>query len=250
MDQIGFGDLILHQDEDGFKYGTDAVLLADMVASQSKIKKATRIIDLGTGSGIIPLILSHKTEADQIWGLEVQPKQYELAKKNVEENNLSHRLKMVLGDVRDIGKTAGAIDGADELLPGIWDIVASNPPYMEAEQGLKNAEDSKAIARHEILGCLDDFVGSAKYLLKDFGELYLVHRPSRLVDIIETLRRHRLEPKVLQMVKGKPKEEPNILLIKAVKNGGKELKVLPELTVRNNDGTFTDEMLKIYERKV
>ena len=242
-DETGFGDIKLIQDADAFRYGTDAVLLADMASRDIKEGAWDRVMDLGTGTGIVPLIISHKTEAKEIYGLEVQESQWELAKENLRINNLEGRVQMLLGNVKD-AKDLPELEG----LMGTFQAVTCNPPYTEAGRGMVNPESPKAIARHEILGSLEDFIRAAKDLLADGGSFYMVHRPQRTTDIICTMRSHGLEPKLLQMVNGKPGEEPNIILIKAVKGAGKELRVLPQLTVRNTDGSFSKEMLEIYEK--
>lgn len=243
LDETGFGSIKLIQDEEAFRYGTDAVLLGDMASKDIRDGAWDRIMDLGTGTGIVPLIISHKTEATEIYGLEVQESQWELAKENVKLNGLEPRVKMLLGNVKD-GAELPELNG----LIGTFQAVTCNPPYTEAGRGMVNLESPKAIARHEILGTLEDFVLCAKVLLQEGGALYMVHRPQRMTDVICTMRNHGLEPKVLQLVNGKPGEEPNIMLVKAVKGAGKELKILPEFTVRNMDGSFSKEMLEIYEK--
>ena len=242
-DETGFGNIKLIQDEEAFRYGTDAVLLAHMASKDIKDGGWNKVMDLGTGTGIVPLIISHKTEATEIYGLEVQESQWELAKENLRINQLESRVQFLLGNVKDA-------KDLPELEPlwGTFQVVTCNPPYTEAGRGMVNPESPKAIARHEILGALEDFVLCAKELLQEGGSLYMVHRPQRGTDVICAMRNHGLEPKVLQMVNGKPGEEPNIMLIKAVKGAGKELKVLPQLTVRNTDGSFSKEMLEIYEK--
>lgn len=233
-DNIGFGDLKLIQNQEGFKYGLDAVLLGAMASRDS----GSRIMDIGTGTGIIPLILSHKTEAVVIMGLEVQEIQYELAVENVKLNGLENRLRMLQGNVKDVG-----VEARFASLLGTFDVVTCNPPYMEEGRGLKNPLDAKAISRHEILGNLKDFIHAASLLLKSGGALYMVHRPRRLADIICTAREEALEPKVMKMAKGKADDEPNIVLMKFVKDGGRELRILPELVIRNEDGSFTRDYL-------
>lgn len=238
-DQIGFGDLRLIQQPEDFCYGVDAVILADFAAKVSKSR--ARIMDLGTGNGIIPLILSHKTKAGRLYGLEIQQKAYEMACKNVAANELSERIQMIHGNVKEIGLS---------LCPdlnGQLDLVVSNPPYMAHRGGLTNDNPAKTIARHETEGTLSDFLGAAARLLKEKGHLCMIHRPNRMVDLFCMAREAGLEPKELRLVCPREGEPPNILLARFIKGGGKELKILPTLHVYREDGTYTEEILTIYE---
>lgn len=241
-DNIGFGDLRLIQDEDSFCYGTDAVLLADMVCRSIDISEDMRICDLGCNTGIISLILSAKCRADEIVGVEVQEQAFELAKENALINHLTKRLYFVCCNVKDI---QGCDNGM--LQKGSFDIVTTNPPYTEAGRGIISENKSKAIARHEILASLDDFFEAAAFLLKDKGQLFMVHRPARIVDICESCRKFNLEPKTIRFVSGKPGELPNILLIHFVKGGKPDLKWLSPISVRNEDGSFSKDALSAYE---
>lgn len=241
IDEIGFGNLKLVQETEGFCYGTDAILLAYMVwKEESKLLKNIKAIaDLGTGNGIVPLILSTKTDA-RILGLDVQQYAIDLACESARINKLESRLKFISGNVKDI----------ETLLPdmkGTMDAVTMNPPYQEAEKGIISQTPEKAIARQEIEGKLADFLKAAKYLLKQGGHLYMVHRPGRLADIIYESKKLKLETKEIQMVSGKKGEAPNILMYHAVKGGKSELKILPEMTVREADGSFTEEMMAAYK---
>lgn len=239
IDEIGFGGLKLVQDSDSFCYGTDAILLAYMLwRDKALADKFERIADLGTGNGVVPLILSAKTQAEDIFGIDVQDQAIDLAKETAEMNHLDQRLTFIKGNVRDIKEFMQT--------PGTFDAVTINPPYTEAGRGLVSGSPVKAIARQEIEGTLSDFIEAAEYLLKNGGHLYMVHRPSRLADLIEKMRALKLEPKEMQLVSGKRGESPNILLLHAVKGGKNELRVLPELTVRNDDGSFTEEMKAAY----
>lgn len=235
IDQMGFGKLCLIQDSDEFCYGVDAVILADFAAKTAKKKRA--ICDLGTGTGAIPLILSHKTEAERLTGIEVQKNSYELALRNVEMNGLSKRVEIMNLNVKDIKER------------DCYDVVTCNPPYAEGGKALLSSLDAKAIARHEILGDLKDFMNAAARLLKDRGELFMVHRPSRLVDIMCIGRELRLEPKTLRMVCPREGEAANIVLVHFIKGAGRELKVLPDLYVYGENGTYSDEIQSIYERE-
>lgn len=248
LDETGFGDIKLWQDKEGFCYGVDAVLLADFAARSisERHRRCEKIADLGTGNGIIPLVLSHKTGIPEIWGIEVQRASYELALKNADLNGLSGRVRFVLDDVRRIA-AEGFADG-DKNYAGHFDAVTANPPYTKPAGGIPSGTEAVRIARHEVLADLDDFIGAAALLLRDKGDFYMVHRPSRLVDICDACRHVNLEPKELRFVSGKPMEKANILLIHCVKNGNRELSVLKPLSVRTADGDYSEEMLCIYER--
>lgn len=241
-DETGFGSIGIFQEPEAFCYGVDAVLLADFAAQGVKKGRKCRIMDLGTGTGIIPLILSHKTEAGYIGGLEVQEQSFTLLEKNIAHNHLEDRLFGFCGDVSCFGE--------EEAFAGFFDVVTTNPPYFIGGGGLKSQNPAKSIARRESTGTLDDFLRLAGKLLKDKGDFYMVHRPDRLIDIAEGCRKYKLEPKELRFVSGKPMEKPNILLIHCVKHGNPELRVLPPLAVHNEDGSYTGEILKIYEKGI
>ena len=233
IDEIGFSDLKLIQKPDEFCYGVDAVILADFASR----KKASKIVDLGTGTGIVPIILSHKTNAEFIYGIEYQRDSFERALRNVELNNLEGRLGFINANVAEF-------DGLKE-----WaDAVTTNPPYMVSNGAITNDNSAKTIARHETVGNLDDFVRCASGILKNRGDFYMVHRPSRLVDIFVSCRKYRLEPKEIRFVAPRKGERPNIVLIHCVKNGGAELKILDDLYVYEEPGIYSEEIQCIYER--
>jgi tRNA1Val (adenine37-N6)-methyltransferase len=233
MDRIGFGDLRLIQKPEEFCYGVDAVILAEFASR----KKADRIVDLGTGTGIIPHILAHKTRAREIYGIECQRESYERAVRNAELNELSGRIKFFHTDVANVKDWQGSIDQ-----------VTANPPYTAANSGLTNESNAKMIARHEIVGNLEDFIRCSSMLLKNRGDFDLIHRPSRLTDILTLCRKYNLEPKELQMVAPRQGEIPNLLLLHCVKGGGKELKLLNALYIYDGQGHYTEEIERIYER--
>lgn len=238
IDEIGFGGLKLVQDTEGFCYGTDAILLAYMLwRDGTQAEKFQRIADLGTGNGIVPLILSAKTDAELL-GIDVQPEAIELARETARLNALEDRMEFLEGNVRDIEELIGEGEG--------FDAVTMNPPYTEAGRGLVSSNPFKAIARQEIEGTLSDFVKAGEYLLKPGGFLYMVHRPGRLADIVSAFRESNIEPREMQFVSGKRGEEPNILIISGIKGGKNELRILPEMSVRNDDGSFTEDMKMAY----
>lgn len=233
LDEIGFSGLKLIQKPEEFCYGVDAVILADFAAG----KRHDHIVDLGTGTGIIPLVLSHKTRAERIYGIEYQQESWERAVRSAELNNLQDRLRFIRANVAEFSQLGG------------WaDAVTANPPYMAGSGGLTNENMAKTIARHETVGTLKDFIACAGRLLRDKGDFYLVHRPSRLVDIFFLCRSCCLEPKELRLVAPRQGKTANIVLIHCVKNGGTELKLLPELYVYGQEGGYSQEIQQIYER--
>ncbi len=240
LDDTGFGGLRLYQETEAFRYGIDAVLLAAFAAETSAGKKKDcRIMDLGTGNGIVPLILSHKTRASYIGGIELQAEAAALAERSAAYNGLTGRLHIFCSNVKDFdaGETAET-----------FDLVTSNPPYTAGSCGIESRNRAKALARHELEGSLEDFIALAARLLRDKGSFCMVHRPSRMADVMTVCRKYRLEPKELRLVSGRQGEKPNILLVHCCKNGRAELQVAPQIHVREENGGYSDEILAAYER--
>lgn len=239
IDQIGFGDLRLIQDAEEFCYGVDAVILADFAAKTCTQKGGPRsICDLGTGTGIVPFILSYKTEAERILGIEVQEASFQRACRGVKLNALEGRvnfLNMDVNNVKELGK---------EYIE-TFDMVTTNPPYTVACGGIVNQSSAKAIARHETTATLEDFIGAAAMLLKDKGDFVMVHRPGRIADICCALRDNKLEPKEIQLICPREGEIPNIMVIHAVKNGGRFLKFLKPINVYVGKD-YSDEIKDMY----
>ena len=235
IDDIGFSGIRLTQDAEAFCYGIDAVLLADFAASGGH----RSYIDLGTNNGIIPLLLSAMTSADQLCGVELQPAAAALAERNVRDNGLAHRISIVCCDVLDIKEHFGR---------GSFEAVVANPPYFRKGRGLINAAESKITARHETTASLDDFVRCASWLLGDRGAFYMIHRPDRLADIVYSCRQADLEPKVMRFVSPRRDRAPNLLLLECRKYGGPGLKLADPLAVHNEDGTYTGEIQRMYRR--
>lgn len=238
VDNIGFGNLRLIQKPEDFCYGIDAVLLA----SFAEIKKNARVIDLGSGTGIIPLIVSHKSEASEILGVELQKDSFERGIRNISLNKLEDKIKFFNCDVNEIIEK-------QNIIPCSFDVVLTNPPYMKDNGGLKNKRNEKMIARHETTATLSDFIEIAACLLKDRGDFYMIHRPNRLVDISVLCRMNKLEPKKIRLVSPDKDKKPNILLIHCVKNGRPELKFLDPLYVYDENGEYTKEIMQIYEKE-
>jgi tRNA1Val (adenine37-N6)-methyltransferase len=248
IDRIGFGDLGIIQMPKDFCYGIDAVILGDFAAKlvlgkgpQQKCQ-VKRLMDLGTGTGIIPLILSHKTEIPEIYGLEVQESSVDRGLRTIELNGLGDRIKILQGDVSNFLKPD--IKG----LKGTFDMVVSNPPYVAIASGIKNVNGPRHIARQETTASLDDFVKVGAELLRDKGHFLMVHRPSRLAELVFSMKTHGIEPKTLRFVNPMEGKPPNILLMHGIKNGGSELEVMSPLIVYESGSEYSEEIQKIYER--
>ncbi|MBU4439613.1 MAG: tRNA1(Val) (adenine(37)-N6)-methyltransferase [Acetobacterium sp.] len=235
IEDLGLKELKIIQNPDFFCFGMDAVLLSWFVARRTR--GALHMIDLGTGTGIIPLLLYGKTTAASITGLEIQAPLVEMARRSMALNGLSSQIKIIEGDIKDPGS---------EMLPNYYDVVVSNPPYMRAKAGLKNNCETKTVSRHEVLCNIEDILIFSKRMLKDRGRLFLVHRPERLGDIISLMRTYKIEVKHLQFVYPAIKKEANLVLIEARKSGNPGLKTDAPLIVYNEDGQYTREIYDIY----
>lgn len=223
----------LIQNPDVFCFGMDAVLLADFAKGRAK----DRVIDLGTGSGVIPILMEGRNKGKHFVGLEIQEYSANLAARSVRYNKLEDKIQIVNGDIKNI----------KELFEqGSFDIVTSNPPYIDSNHGLENDMDAKNIARHEILVTLEDVIKAASYLLGHGGSFCMVHKPFRLAEIIRLLSKYKLEPKRICMVQPYVDKEPNMVLIEAAKGGKPMVKIDPALIVYNKDGSYTEELLKRY----
>jgi len=217
------------QKKDGFCFGMDAVLLAGF----ARVQAGERALDLGTGTGIIPILLSAKTAGDSFTGLEIQEAFAEMAGRSVQLNGLADRVKIVQGDIREASRLFGKAS---------FDVVTSNPPYMNDAHGLKNPDLPKAIARHEVLCTLAELIRETALLLKPGGRFYLVHRPHRLVEIITVLREYKLEPKRMKLVHPFIDKEANMVLIEAFRGGGPMMKVEAPIIVYQEPGVYTSEI--------
>lgn len=229
----------IYQDTDGFNFSIDSMLLADFASITAKVKN---ICDLCSGNAPIPLYLTLRTKAN-IVGVEVQEHSYDLAVKSIKENNLDDQIEMINANLIGINKQIGTSK---------FDLVTVNPPFFKIGDNNINPNDLKAIARHEVLANLDDIVKEASILLNSKGRLAMVHRPDRLVEILEVFKKYRIEPKRLQFIYPKRDRECNHILIEGIKDGSKDgLRVLPPLYVYNDDNKWTKQILEIYnfERK-
>ncbi|MBU3214838.1 tRNA1(Val) (adenine(37)-N6)-methyltransferase [Clostridium estertheticum] len=233
LDDLQLKGIHVIQKKHAFRFGVDAVLLANFV----KVRKNAKVVDLCTGTGIIPFILAGKTTASNIIGVEIQEEFVDMANRSIEYNNLKDKIKFINGDLKDI-----------ELIKTIdkVDIVTVNPPYKLQNSGLISLNDKDAIARHEICCTLEDVIIACRIILKDNGRMYMVHRPDRLADILCTMRKHRIEPKRIRMVHPSVNKAPNIVLIEGQRDGGAFLKWDPPLYVHIEDGGYTEEIKNMY----
>ena len=228
--QNGF---FLIQDPSKFCFGIDAVLLAAF----ADVKPGERVIDLGTGNGIIPVLLAARSKSQTIEGLEIQAAQADLAVRSVNLNHLQNRIHITKGDIKEAAVIYGTAS---------FHVVTCNPPYMLCGHGRENADLSKAVARHEVLCTLADIARQSCAILKDGGRLYMIHRPFRLVEIFAELTKNRLEPKKIRMIHPYQDKKPSMVLIEARKGGSAGLEVLPPLVVYEKPGVYTQEVLEIY----
>ena len=230
LERNGYGII---QRKDGFCFGMDAVLLSGFV----QVKLGEKVLDLGTGTGIIPILLEAKTAGRHFTGLEIQEEIVDMAKRSVRLNQLDEKICIVQGDIKE----AGAL-----FSRASFDVVTSNPPYIQSAGGLKNPGEVKAISRHEILCTLEDVVREAGKLVRPGGRFYLVHRPQRLIEIISVMKRYALEPKRLKFVHPFLNREANMVLIEAVRGGGSMVKVEKPVIVFKEPGVYTDEIRQVY----
>ena len=235
LDDLQLKGISVIQKRNAFRFGIDAVLLANF----AKIKKGITVTDLCTGTGIVPFIIAGKTEASKIVGIEIQEDMVDMANRSTAYNKLGDKIKFVHGDITDI-KLIKAMTKAD--------VITVNPPYKLKNSGVLNPNDKNAIARHEICCNLEDVIMAARILLKDNGRMFMVHRPERLADILCLMRKHKIEPKTIQMIHPSIKKAPNIVLIEGHRDGGAFLKWEEPIYVHNEDGSYTDEIEKIYGR--
>ena len=233
IDDLERSGLKIIQDDEKFCFGMDAVLLSGFIKAKAKEK----VLDLGSGTGIIPILLTAKTEADKFYGLEIQKDMADMAARSVALNNLQEKVQIIEGDIKK---------AVDIFGPAAFDVVCSNPPYMNDMHGIKNPKEPLAIARHEVKCSLHDVLSQSAKLLKTGGRFYMVHRPHRLEDIMSELRQLKLEPKRMRFVHPYKDKEANMVLIEAVKNGGSFLKVEAPLIIYKDVNVYTEELLTIY----
>lgn len=233
IDDLQLSGLKMIQNSKAFCFGMDAVLLSGF----TKAKPGDSVLDLGTGTGIIPILLSAKTQAGKLIGLEIQPESAEMAGRSVALNALSERVQIVTGDIREARMLFGA---------SVFDVVTCNPPYMIADHGIPNPADEKTIARHEVLCTLEDVVSQASAVLKPGGHFYLVHRPFRLAEIITKMCAHQLEPKRMRLVYPYADKEPVMVLLEGVRGGRPRMTVEKPLIIYREPGVYSEELRRDY----
>lgn len=236
IDDLQYKGLKIIQDTEGFCFGIDSVLLTEF--AKKDMKKNKKIVDLGTGTGILGILLSKKVDPFKIIGVELQKDVAEMAKKSVELNNMQNIMEIINEDIHLL-----------TLEKNSFDYIITNPPYKRKGTGLVNNVDKKIISRHETTVGLEEWVSISKGLLKDKGAIYMVHRTDRLSEIIEILKKYKLEPKRIRFVYPNIYKEANLVLIKAVKSGNEFLKVEKPLIIYKEDGSYTDEILNIYKEE-
>ena len=233
VDDLHRKGYVIIQDPKRFCFGVDAVILSGF----ARVKKGEKVLDLGTGTGILPILLEGRTLGSHFTGLEIQPESVEMARRSVALNELEGKVEIVEGDIKE---TAAIFGGA------VFDVVTSNPPYMNESHGLKNPGDAKAIARHEVKCTLEDVVREGTRVLKPGGRFFMVHRPRRLIEIITVMKRHGLEPKRMKMVHPYADREANMVLIEAVRGGGPLLKMEAPVIVFDQNGEYSPEIRTTY----
>lgn len=224
LDDLQIGGLELIQDPKKFCFGVDAVFLSDFV----RVRPGENVLDLGTGNGIIPVLLSAKTEARHITGLEIQADTAEMARRSVAHNHLEDRIDIVTGDIKE---------AAELFKPAFFDVITTNPPYMLADHGMRNLDDAKAIARHEVLCSLDDILRESMRLMQDKSRFYMIHRPFRLTEIMIKMHQYKIEPKRIRFVHPYIDKEPAMVLIEGVRGARPRVTVEPPLIIYDRNGT-------------
>ena len=233
LDELHRNGYYIIQDPGRFCFGMDAVLLSGF----ARAKEDDRVIDLGTGTGIIPILMEAKTQASDFTALEIQEESADMARRSVQYNHLEDKIKVITGDIRDASKIFGASS---------FDVVTTNPPYMIGQHGISSASDAKAIARHEVLCSLDDILRESARLLRPGGRFYMVHRPFRLAEIFAWMVAYKIEPKRMKLVYPYVDKEPKMVLIEGLRGGKSRLTVEKPLIVYKEQGVYTDEIYDIY----
>lgn len=237
IDDLQLNNLKIIQNKDGFCFGIDSVLLSDFA---KEIPSNSEVLDLGTGTGILGILLCGKTELSKIYGIDIQEDVCNMASRSIKLNNLEDKFEIINKNIKDL---------KDIFEANTFDAIVSNPPYKKDNSGLKNESETKLISRHEITASLEDFINISSYLLKNNCSLYMVHRPERLSDLFYLLRKYNLEPKKLRLVQSYFDSKPKLILVKATKNAKSFLNIEAPLIIYNKDGSYTDEILQIYGKE-
>ena len=234
IDDLGIKNLKIIQNKDFFCFGIDSVILANYAKN---LKQKSYVLDLGTGTGIIPTILCGKTNLNKIIGVEIQEEVCKMANKSIQYNNLQERFEIISDSILNLN---------NYFEKNTFDVVITNPPYKKKDTGIINITESKTIARHEITATLEDFIKIAKDMLKDKGEFYMVQRAERLVDIYFYMRKYKIEPKEIRFVCSKPGQSPKLVLIKGKKNENAFSKIMPNLYIYDENGEYSQEIKEMY----
>ena len=237
IDDLGCKDLKIIQNKNWFCFGIDSVLLVNFAKN---MRNSANVLDLGTGTGIIPILLSGKTNFEKAVGIEIQENVAKMARRSVELNKLENKIEIVCDNIINLKK---------KCKNNKFDVIITNPPYKKKGNGIINEAKEKLISRHEIEADLEDFINVASALLKDKGEFYIVHRPERLVNILNLMRKYKIEPKILKMVCSSYDKPPKLVLIKGVRNAKPFLKVEKNLYIYDKDGKYTKEINDMYNIK-
>ncbi|MCI9446663.1 MAG: tRNA1(Val) (adenine(37)-N6)-methyltransferase [Lachnospiraceae bacterium] len=233
LDELHRNGYFIIQNPEKFCFGMDAVLLSGF----ARVKRKETVLDLGTGTGIIPILLEAKTEGAHFTGLEIQPDSADMAERSVCYNHLEDKITIEIGNIKDASSKFGASS---------FHVVTTNPPYMTGQHGLTNPNEAKAIARHEILCTLEEIIRESAKVLKPQGRFYMVHRPFRLAEIMHLMHQYGLEPKRMQLVYPFVDKEPNMVLIEGLRGGNPRITVEKPLIVYKSPGVYTDEIYDIY----
>lgn len=233
LDELQRNGYKIIQNPNKFCFGMDAVLLSGFAS----VKPGEQVLDLGTGTGIIPILLEAKTQGRKFVGLEIQEESADMARRSVKWNHLEEKIEIVTGDVKDASKRFGASS---------FDVITTNPPYMTGQHGLTNALEAKTIARHEVLCTLDDVIRESAHILPERGRFYMVHRPFRLAEIFDRMKQYKIEPKRMRLVYPFVDKEPNMVLIEGIKGANPRITVDKPLIVYQKQGVYTDEIYDIY----
>lgn len=235
LDDLGRNGYKIIQHPKKFCFGMDAVLLSAF----ARVEEKEKVVDFGTGTGILPILLEAKTAGAAFYGLELQEESADMARRSVLYNHLEDKIKIVNGDMTKASEIFGASS---------FDVVTSNPPYMIGGHGLKNPDDAKMIARHEVSMTLEDLVRETARVLRPQGRCYFVHRPFRLVEIFAFMHQYKIEPKRMRLVHPYADKEPNMVLIEGVRGGKPRLLVEKPLVVYESENVYTQEVLDLYEK--
>lgn len=237
IDDLQLNNLKIIQNKDGFCFGIDAVLLSDFAKD---IRNNSKVLDLGTGTGIVGILLCEKTKLSKIYGIDIQKDVCDMALRSIELNNLEKKFEIINTNIKNLNEI---------FEENSFDAIVSNPPYKKDNTGLKNESETKLISRHEITASLEDFISVSASLLKNNGNIYMVHRPERLSDLFYLLKKYNLEPKKLRLVQSYINSKPKLILVKATKNAKSFLNIEEPLIIYNKDGSYTEEIFKIYGGK-